>query len=519
MKPSTESLVIESLGTDRAALIREVERLENRIHEACSGYLNRTSVVHLSDQRHGENGVVLGWLLGLDLKDIMLLAAICQAPLDFRGRSDCGKTALAELGLNALFGPSGEQWWRAEISHGMSVDDLLDIDLKQLAKSKLSEAISPAPWLSYPARLLDEINRAPAKLNNILLHIVDGSGLHVRGNLYIPVGLPYTLDGEEKRYSFTIATANQCNEDYDGVFAEDAAMLRRIVLSICLDDIPPSTDDVAQLLRHRRPKIQFPHCSSMTDSVLTVYESLSEAIPVSPLGHLFLHYLSGLGICVRTRSGRLHVERKADTCDGCHLRKAHRYCGRVGGLSEGLLLWTKDIATAIAALRAVKVLHRVRQDCLEESVGQLQLFMDSEATGEKLLEAFRAKYIDALAVTGEDIVAAYSLVAPNHVYCDKHWLAGQENYENSQAYAFADVAATSWASMQAMLRTHKNLFADLAALGELSPGNQTEVEALVTTEDAAMLSVISALRDKELPLKFREAFARPNPSPAAVRVA
>lgn len=519
MKPVIEPLTIEPLAANRVALIREVERLESRIQDACSGYLNRTSVVHLSDQRHGENGVVLGWQLGLDLKDMILLAAICQAPLAFRGGTDRGKTALAELGLNALFGDHGEEWWRVEISRGMTLDDLIDIDLKRLAEGKLSDAISAAPWLSYPARLLDEINRAPAKLNNILLHIVDGSGLHVRGNLHIPVGLPYTVNGEVKRYSFTIATANENSEEYDGVFSEDAALLRRIVLSINLDDVSPSVHDVAQLLRHRRPKIDLPNCSSMTQTVLTVYESLAETIPVSPLGHLFLHYLSGLGTCVRTRSGRLRTLGEKEICDKCHLSKSHRFCGRVGGLSEGLLLWTKDIAAAIAVLRAVKVLRTVHEDCLAGREGQLQRFLASQDGGQKLYEAFRRRYIDDLTVAGEDIVAAYTLIAPNHVYIDKTWLASQENYENSQAYAFADVAATSWASMHEMLRAHKNLFADLAANGELSPGNQAEVEALVTTEDAAMLSVVSALRDKELPLKFREAFALRGSLPSTIRAA
>lgn len=519
MNRTIEPLSIEPFGENRAALVDEVSLLESRIHDACSGYLNRTSVVHLSDQRHGENGVVLGWSMGLDLKDMILLSAMCQAPLALRGSTDKGKTALAELGLNALFGIHGKEWWRVEVSRGMALDDLIDIDLKRLAESKLSEAISAAPWLSYPARLLDEINRAPAKLNNILLHIVDGSGLHVRGNLHIPVGLPYTVNGKTERYSFTITTANEGSEEYDGIFSEDAALVRRIVLSINLDDVPPSVHDVAQLLRHRRPKVQLPDCNAMTKSVIRIYESLSETIPIAPLGHLLLHYLSGLGTCVRTRSGRLRTTGQSEICDKCHLHKSHRFCGRVGGLSEGLLLWTKEIATGIAVLRAVKVLRSVHQDCLAGREGQLQKFLDSDAEGDRLYEAFHKQYIDDLTVTGEDIVAAYTLIAPNHVYFDKNWLSSRENYENSQAYAFADVAASSWASMHEMLRAHKDLFAGLAANGELSPGNQAEVEALVTTEDAAMLSVISALRDKELPLKFREAFALRGGSPATIRAA
>lgn len=500
-----QPLTVERIGSNRGALLEELDTLERRIQSACSGYFNRTSVVHLSDQCIGPAGEVLGWSLSLDLRDVILLAAICQSPMALRGGTDRGKTALAELAMNALFGSHGEQWWRVEISKGMSLDDLIEVDIKKLSTSKLSEAISAAPWLSYPARLLDEINRAPAKLNNILLHIIDASGLHVRGNLYIPVGLPYAIDGVTKRYSFTIATANESTEDYDGVFAEDAALLRRIVLSINLDDIPPSTHDVAELLRHRRPRTQLPQCGAMTVSIIRVYESLADAIPISALGHLFLHYLSGLSTCVLSRSGKLRMGGHPELCEKCHLRKSHRFCGRVGGLTEGLLLWTKEIATAIAGLRAVKVLHIVKNDCDSSREEAIQKLLASKKKGQDLYEDFREQYLQELAVTGEDIVAAYTLIAPNHVYVERDWLDGQESYEKSQGYAFADIAAASWASMQECLRTHRNLFSDLVANAELSPENQAEVEALVTTEDAAMLSVISALRDEELPLKYREA--------------
>ena len=514
-KPAT----IIPFEDDRAGLIREVEILSDRMEEACHEYINGTNVVHLSEQAHGQDGIVLGWNLGLDLKDLVLLAAICQAPLAFRSGTDRGKTTLAELALNGLFGTHGEEWWRVEISRGMNVDDLIDVDIKKLTEAKLSEAVSSAPWLSYPGRLLDEINRAPAKLNNILLHIVDGSGLHVRGNLHIPVGKPYTVRDEAKRYSFSIATANEQGGDYDGVYAEDMAMLRRIVLSVNLDDVPPTTQDTSQLLRSRRPKITLRSYPSMADSVIRIYESLTETIPVSPLGLLFLHYLSGLGTCVRTRSGRLRPVLQPEICQKCHLSKSHRFCGRVGGLSEGLLLWTRDIASGIAALRAAKVLKSVREDCLGGRTARLQEFLGLKTEGEALYEAFRNAYLAKLSVTGEDIVATYTLIAPNHVFIDENWLGTKESYEKSQTYAFTDVGNASWSTMQGILRSHKQLFADLVANAELSPANQAEVEALVTTEDAAMLSVIAALRDKELPLKFREALALGGRTTLATQVA
>ncbi len=519
MKQADKVVEVQPIGQDRSGLVSEVARLDTRIHDECSGYINSTNVLHLSDQCCGKNGVVLGWSLGFDLKDMILVAAMCQAPMAFRGGTDRGKTALAELGSNALFGAHGKHWWRLEISRGIDVDDLTDVDIKRLSEGKLSEAISSSPWLAFPAKLLDEINRAHPKLNNILLHLIDGSGLHVRGNLHIPVGMPYSIDGVTKRYSFTITTANENTEEYAATYAEDAALLRRIVFSINLDDFPPSAYDVAKLLQRRRPKMELPDCEPMTESLLKVYEALPEAVPVSPLGHLFLHYLNGLGTCVRTRSGKLRMPGQPEICAKCHLHKSHKFCGRVGGLTEGLLLWTRDVAKAICLLRVVRVLQSVRRDCLGGHVSQVQKFLDSAKEGEALYAKFRDQYIEDLAVSGEDIVAAYTLIAPHHVFIDKSWLDSQESYEKSEGYAFADVAAKSWAGMQQLLRAHKKLFADLAANGELSPANQSEVETLVTTEDAAMLSIIAALRDEELPLNYREAVAHLGGSPTTFRAA
>ncbi len=499
---SKDVLSITPFGDDRAGLIDAVDRLLLRMAEATEKYRNSTSVVHLSEERVGKNGSIFSATPGLGVKDIFVLGMICQAPLGLLGSTDRGKTALASLALQGIFGEHKKHWARIELSGSTSTDDLLEIDMGKLANSKLSEAMSAAAWLSFPGRLIDEINRCPAKLANHILHLIDGSGLHLRGDLYIPVGLPYQVNGEKKRYSFTATTENP--DDYEGTYTVDPALIRRIVLQVDLDDNLPSVQDIAKLAEEGRAKLALPKSDSMTDSVIRVYESLPACIPISPLAKLFLHYLSGLNTCVRTRSGRLRVDLKPAICDKCHLFKSNALCGRVGGLSEGLLLWTKETARGIAAVRAAKVLQQVRDDCEKNRHQEIQRFLDSKAAGQKLFEAFRRAYLDGLSVIGEDIIAAYSLIAPSHVYMDRQFLESNAAYENRESYAFADVAARSWETMLHLLRKHQALFEDLAADGELSPSNEGEVESLLTTENAAMLAVISALRNKPLPIRFRD---------------
>lgn len=502
---SSEILNIET-ERDVAHLVESVGRLLERVDSVCQPYRNSTPVAHLPDLMGGDGGSEFSTTVELGLKDLYVLAAICQAPLGLQGGTDRGKTALASMALQAIFGNHGESWWRNELSAGTSMEDLLDIDLKKLSESKLSEALSAAPWLSYPGFLLDELNRCPSKLSNHMLHIIDGSGLHVKGNLYLPVGMPYKLDGKEKRYSFTTTTMNP--EDYDGTYDVDPAIIRRIVLSVDLDDVPPTAQDKAYLVEHGRPKLDLSPQESMVEDVIRVYESLPNILSFAPLAKLFLHYLAGLNTCVRTRSGHVQPRLQPAICEECHLHETTRFCGRVSGLSEGLLLWTKEAARGIAAIRAARVLQNVHKDCLAGPYPEVQKLLGTRKKGKALYRAFAEAYLPKLSVSGEDVVAAYTLIAPGHVYADPQWLASQEAYENRATYVFADVAASSWERFQGLLIKHQHLFEELAADRELSPARQAEIEELVTTEDAAMFSVISALRSNPLPLNFREAVKR-----------
>lgn len=500
------SQIREEIQVDGIALKDLIEMTRDlivRVHEGASDYFNSSTVVCVADHRKGgKSQDTHNWSVDLDIMDTFVLGGITQAPLALVSETDQGKTYIAERCLSAMFGPSGRQWRRIEVSKGMSQDDMLDIDLKKLTETKLSAAISGCKWLAFPARLFDEINRAPAKLNNMLLNLVDGSGLNFRGQLYVPVGAPYIVNGQEKRYSFTVTTANETKEDgsYDGTFVQDNALIRRMVLTLNLDDLKPSARDIVQLTENRRPKSSACDFEPATENIIRIYESLSTLIPYSSLGRLFLQYLSGRDTCIRTRSGHIRPEIQAGLCSKCHLYKSNDLCGRVGGLSPGLLLWCKEIATGIAAIRAAKTLQRVLEDCDKSHLREAQKYLKSQQKGQKLFRAFQKKYLNELTVTGEDVIAAYSLVAPGHVFVDKAWLSGQSDYEESQSYAFADVGRRSFENMCRIMMTHEQLFNTLSKNGELTDANQEELQALITTEDVAFLSIITAIRENPIPI-------------------
>jgi hypothetical protein len=490
-------------------IVRRVQKILRRAHEASADYFNSFPVVEVPEMRKGKKGSILSWSLPFTVKDICVLGAIAQSPIGLRGDTDIGKTFLGSRILNGLFGPHERGWWCLEVSAGLTEDDLIDVDVGKLKQSTVRESISAVPWVSLPATVLDELNRTPAKLANTILHLLDGS-FHVRG-IVIPVGMEYAVDGETRRYQFSIATANnQKGNEYDGIYVEDAALLRRVVLQLDLDECPVTVADVVEMVNTptKRMKNEVREFETMANDIIAVYESLPESVPFSALAHLFLYYLWGLGTCVRTKSERVRKELVPALCEKCHLFKGDPLCGRVGGISEGLLICCKEIARAVAVIRAAKVLERVRKDCEEGRHRQVREFLHSKATGEELFEEFAARYVEDLAVEGEDVVAAYSLIAPKHVWIRKDFLEGEERYEKNEKYAFADIAATSWAKMKGMLFQYQSLFNELAVNAEVSAQHQSLVEKIVTTEAAPMLAVISAFRNDALPRKYREAMVR-----------
>jgi hypothetical protein len=500
-----EIYTITPAWPSRQAFLESVGGLLERAQAAAADYVNSSPVLTLSEHIRAASGRSLAWSFGLDLKDLHVLAAITSASLGLRGRTDSGKTSLAARVLGGLFGPCGQGWARCEINRGLTVDDLIDVDVGKLSTSKLSQAISSAAWISKPAFLLDEVNRAHAKLVNILLHIVDGSGLNVRGDLSIPIGLPYLVGGQLKRYSLSILTANELSADTPGTFEEDVALRRRVVISHNLDHTPVTARDLGLLTSAsgKRAKTEAPLYESQIETILRVYVALPDLVPVSALARLFLHLLWGRGSCVRTRSGRFRKDLQC--CAACHLSKSHPFCGRVGGLSEGLLLWCKETAMGLAAIRAAKVLQAARRECLNGGAAPIQEFLGCRAAGEELYAAFAHSYAPELAVKAEDMVAAYTLLAPGHLWISPEWMATQPTYEKCEAYAFADVARRSWSSLKESLRKHERLFAELAENGELSAPYHAEVEALISTEDPAMQAVIAAFRDQDLSLRSAEA--------------
>lgn len=495
---------IEPLESDRQKLLDLVEILDARIHKATAEYVNSTAVVSVTEELIGSGGFVLEKHVNFGIKDVCTVGLMTQGSVGFWGGTDRGKTDLGRRVLGGAFGRG--HFRRIEVNRAMGIEDMIDMDFKKLAHSRLSEAVTGAKWLDDPARLVDEVNRAHSKLVNVLLHLIDGSGFNVRGDLSIEVGVPYRARDEELRYSCSIVTANHADMGYSGVFEEDEALVRRVVMILDFDIFPLTPRDAASLTksRSRRAKPRMPNFPSMLEPILTIYESLLETVPFSALGLMLLHYLYSLGTCVPALSGKMRPGLGAKLCKDCKVSEKHPFCGRVGGLSEGLLQWVKEIACAVALLRGARVLADVRQDCEGGHCDEIRHLLGSKNSGKKLFAKFREWYVERLQVLPDDVIAAYSLVAPRHLWLSPQFLNGTPAFEGHPFYAFRHVASESWKRLRCLLTEHEELFDTLKDGGEVLPIHQAEVEKLITSEDPATLGVISLIRDDALPLRFRE---------------
>lgn len=474
-----------------------VDTLYERVQEGTLDFIHSTPMLMLPDSTRGPTNEVLGVSTPIEVKEVLLVAAMAGATVIIQGDADTGKTLLARLVLNALLGADNFQV--IEINRGMSIDELVDIDVPKLKQSSLRNAISEAPWLEKPGKLIDELNRAPAQLINLLQHVIDGKGVTFHG-LSLKVGHPYVVNGAEKRYHFVVATMNNANtavekKKYKGVFEMDYALMRRLVLPISFDLYPPSHEDMARIADEASPHVALRPFISALPTIIAVNESLDALVPVSGLARLFRAYISGMSNCTQTRSGRFDPEVNKTKCPTCRLHAATPYCGRVSAPAQGRLTWVSEVARALAVLRAVKTLRRVEKACQSGDIRRIQSFTGSRHKGVELFEEFRRVYLGSFQMTAEDLAGSYSLLCPTHVWIHDSLLR-DAGHEGREEYVLAEVARKSFEHFKQLVERHHDLLAAVEARKPLTPAQESELMQLKENEDCAMSNVIAMLEQQ-----------------------
>jgi hypothetical protein len=494
----TKQILAISPYSDLAALIDAYASLDERVCDGTSGFKNSSPLLHVPDSTQGADGAPLNFDVPLTLRAACLMGITAQSPVLITGTTRMGKTLIVELLANCVFGPLDEGYYKLVVNRGVTIEECIDIDGEKLRSTSMSEAISPAPWLELPVKIIDECNRAPAQLLNLLLHVVDKDGPSFHSQR-LPVGTPYTCNGQIKRYSQSFSTMNNAmtaleKTQYAGVFPVDRAYLERNILVFNVDCVPTNATDTAQMLEECSARPELRRYDSMLEAVLRVYESIDSLIPRSALASLFQNFISGMSNCIRTKNGRFDPAVNDGICSGCRFQESTPFCGRVSAPTSDTLLWMKRIASVIAVTRAVKVLAQARMLCASGDIASLRAFTGRKRSGDSLYKTFKENYLNSLKVSGEDVVASYILLAPSHVWHAEDLLKGRSEFEGRQEHLFASVAKSSWSRFKEMLSQNKELLEAVEANEFLTQAQEDAIDHIAESVDCAMLNVFAALR-------------------------
>ncbi|MHA1251046.1 MAG: AAA family ATPase [Candidatus Helarchaeota archaeon] len=233
--------------------------------------------------------------LNFTLTDILLIGAITQSSVLLSGSSGSGKTLLAELVSNFLFGKDGVI--RKNITPDLNEQDFMDIDFGAIkAGKKLKEAMLADDLFSRPCLIIDEANRAPSIIQNRLIQILENS-IDIKSKI-IHAGV---LLNNGMKYHWNILTLNY-GEEYAGTSTVDRALRDRITLDIPIDNFPPTLDDQIRMIRESLfPKDRV----DLTSTGVPIYDFIQnmDKINLSLEAEALILYMSFTSNCIKSPTG------------------------------------------------------------------------------------------------------------------------------------------------------------------------------------------------------------------------
>jgi hypothetical protein len=312
---------------------------------------------------------------------------------------------------------------------------------------------------------LDETNRTPAALTNILLGFCDGR-IELKCGLKYDVGYKYRdSQGRDDHYHFIVGTMNE-GKEYAGTFELDPALRRRFTLEIPFGELRATPDDLVNILEHRTGHATLGDYSNSVDKVITVKNEIIQ-FTLDPLAKVYLLYLANVGRCPHSPSGFHPEHASQEHCSKvqCRVQKiANSFCPSVGGLSEGLLIFLKRVACGLTALRAARSVEAISKLCAaerdNEQLDQLRDFAGSNASGRKLLKAVVGKYLKTIVVTVGDVKA----IVPFAGLGGKVWVAEEyvaKHFSRSGLLAMREYVRLTYAGLEDFFRQQQTLLRQL----------------------------------------------------------
>ncbi len=360
----------EGSGIHREAAM--LSTLRRSVDQATSGYIRS---VHLCTYPSSHSGV------SLDLRDLLLLAAVTESDVLITGKTGSGKTRLANGLMQGLFGHEG--CYAKTCLPTMNPSEFMDMDFPAILEGRktLSQAVSGIRALMKPGVVLNEVNRAPAVIQSLLIALLDRE-LEVQG-VSVEMGRPWAGG----RYQLRVLTINE-GELYR-VQELDPAIRDRMTIEVPIDAFPQSKHDVQVMLSQapggdrrslpaaaKEGKGGGAQGEDLFDHVVRLSRAVAK-VRVHPRARLFLNYLSGLSYCIRAPRGtKESIALSPEVCEGCHHHGAFfNLCGNIMAPSARILIRLQHMAQALALFRVWKSSADERPEVLPVDIFQAAPFL------------------------------------------------------------------------------------------------------------------------------------------------
>lgn len=443
--------------------IAVVDRLDKRTRLTCCDLHNSSILASYPDP-------MLGHVFGdmsFTLVDILQAAVLTQTHVLLVGDTGTAKTDLLRMVSTAAF---GDQWFLLRLNPHLDEQTFADIDYKRLYSEadngSIRECVRPCAFLDNPLLVLDEVNRTPAALTNILLGYIDGT-LELKFGIKKEVGHFYTNgEGQTRRYNLVWATMNDGGQ-FEGTFGMDRALQNRFTLTIPLDSCRPTNEDVANVLLQRTGRAHIPPMPSMIDEVVAISDRL-EGLAMDDLSSLYLLYLGNLDRCPHTPSGFKRRPQSPEVCmrSECRVfKQADGFCAYASSMGLRVGIFLKRAATGLAALRAARTLRHVKNACAgneadaEDTVDALQNFAGCREHGERLENAVVTRYLSHLTVSIDEIMALLPMAASGKGCLVDEFVVKRHGGDSWQALRHYGRETYSW--LEAFFRDNSVVFEGL----------------------------------------------------------
>jgi MoxR-like ATPase len=323
--------------------------LRRAIETSTKGYIRTTPLVS-----YGTNGKQFS----LDIRDLIMVGAITQSDILLTGKTGSGKTSLACQAMQGFFGPGGH--YAKTMLPTMNPAEFMEMDFPAILEGRktLRQAVSGIESLAKPGIVLNEINRAPAVIQSMLIAFIDRE-LEVQG---VPVQMGRKHNGGA--YQFRIFTINEGGTYH--VCDIDPAIRDRMTIEVPIDAFPQTENDTLTMItgqgpshgneHNKQPQPPFNDTGDHFAQVVQLQKAVN-TIPLQSQAAFFLNYLAGLSRCTRAPLGNKEsITLSPDVCDGCHHMAAfYNLCGNITAPSARILLKLRQLAQAFALFRRWKM--------------------------------------------------------------------------------------------------------------------------------------------------------------------